>query len=572
MSDLGDPTLAAAQARYRYMPRNKNHIAPMAMAESWPWLAEQYGPSWLLPFVPPFLKSQARHFFQRIRTAFEYATFRYDKLNSYDQLFGGSPPAFAQRFKTSKDPKTSGDPKHDDHDAIFAWWRVAGANAELLRREPDLAALLERIPLRSERIARALKGPIALDGEARSGRLFTVDFRMLLNAIRSQRKKEGAVRDSRWGEKYLPTPIGVFLAAPDKPGGLVPLAIQIDGEASGEHNPVYYPDDGWGWRIAKAYFEAADVTFQAGFGHIFSTHLMMEPFSMATPRQLPPLHPVRVLLQPHTRFTLTTNQAGYKVLVDRSKIYGETYTATLEQLRHLIVHSYNKHGFVDLQLETDLARRGVEHAPLVYPYRDDMRLWLQPIGEFVGAYVQAVYADDAAVQGDAALQAWKQELEDPERGAVRNLLPAGEALDTRERLAALLAQVLFIAGPRHASQHYSANYYYRYTPEFPGGVYLPPPQKKDSDSVNFARWLAMLPSISRAADQFRSNTYTCFHYDRFGDYDRFPLGRLPEAREPIARLRQALDGVQSTIEGRQAARLFPYEFALPSRVPNSINI
>ena len=564
MSDLGNQTLAAAQARYRYLPREKNYIAPIAMAESWPWLAEQYGPSWVLPFLPRFLASQARHFFQSIRTAVEYLTFRYDKLNSYDQLFGSSPPEFAQKFNTSGNDA--------EHDAIFAWWRIAGANALLLRREPDLAALLARIPLSSDRIARACGRSISLEDAARSDRLFAVDFSLLLHAIHSQRTKEHATRDSRWGEKYLPTPIGVFLAVPDAPGGLVPLAIQIDAQDPGEHNPVYYPDDLWGWRIAKAYFEAADVTFQAGFGHIFSTHLMMEPFSMATPRQLPPNHPVRLLLQPHTRFTLTTNQAGYKVLVDRRKIYGETYTATLEQLRHVTIHSYHQYGFVDLQLESDLARRGVEHAPLRYPFRDDMRLWLQPIGEFVGEYVRAVYTDDAAVQGDAALQAWKQELEDPERGAVRNLLPPGEALDTRARLANLLAQVLFIAGPRHASQHYSANYYYRYTPAFPGGVYLPPPRKKDANSVNFARWLAMLPTISRASDQFRSNTYTCFHYDRFGSYDRFPLGNLPAAREPIARLQEALAAVEHTIEKRQTERLFPYEFALPSRVPNSINI
>jgi arachidonate 15-lipoxygenase len=564
MSDLGDPALAAAQARYRYMSSDKNYIAPIAMAESWPWLAEQYGPSWLIPFFPRFVAAQIRHCFQSIRTAFEYATFRYDKLDSYDQLFGGSVPVFAREFKKFG--------QDAEHNALFAWWRIAGANSLLLHREPDPAALLARVPLCEKRIAGALGRPVSLAEQARSDRLFAVDFSLLLRAIRSQRKHEDALRDSRWGEKYLPTPIGFFLAMPDAPGGLVPIAIQIDGQDPGDHNPVFYPDDGWSWRIAKAYFEAADVTFQAGFGHIFSTHLMMEPFAMATPRQLPPRHPVRLLLQPHTRFTLTTNQAGYKVLIDRSKIYSKVYTATLDQLRHVTIDSYQQHGFVDLQLDRDLARRGVERAPLLYPYRDDMQLWLQPIGEFVGAYVRACYADDAAVQRDAALQAWKQELEDPARGAVRTLLPPGEGLDTRERLATLLAQVLFIAGPRHASQHYSANYYYRYTPAFPGAVYLPPPRKKESDSVNFARWLSTLPTISRASDQFRSNTYTCFHYDRFGNYDRFPLGSLPEAREPIARLKKSLGDVEATIQGRQKERLYPYEFVLPSRVPNSINI
>ena len=134
----------------------------------------------------------------------------------------------------------------------------------------------------------------------------------------------------------------------------------------------------------------------------------------------------------------------------------------------------------------------------------------------------------------------------------------------------LLAQVLFAAGPGHAAQHYSADYYYRYTPAFPAAVYGPPPRK--TDLLDYASWLSLLPSIDRASDQFRSNTFTTFYYDRFGSYDRFPLGSLPEARRPIERLQTALQDVEDVIQQRQATRLFPYEFALPSRVPNSINI
>jgi arachidonate 15-lipoxygenase len=393
------------------------------------------------------------------------------------------------------------------------------------------------------------------------------DFRLLLKAVQWERETP---RDSRWGQKYLPAPIGVFLAPSDTASGLLPLAIQIDQpQPNSEYNPVYTPDDGWGWIIAKAYFEAADVTWQSGFGHVFSTHLVMEPFCMATPRQLPPRHPVRLLLQPHTRFTLTTNQAGYRYLIDRSKLYNEIYTATLEQLRTVAIQAYIEHGFIDLQLEADLARRGVQDAPACYPYRDDLRLWLKPIQDFVRAYVETFYSDDAAVQADDALRAWKEELTDPARGAVRELVP-GDRLDSRQKLVDLLAQVLFTAGPGHASQHFSAVHYYRYTPTFPAAAYAPPPRR--SDPLDFAAWLSMLPSIDRASDQFRSNTFTNYRYDRFGSYGRFPLGSLPQVRQPIARLQADLADVERVIQQRQATRLFPYEFALPSRVPNSINI
>jgi arachidonate 15-lipoxygenase len=556
-------TASADPAGYRYLPAHQNQVAPICMAKSWPWLAEQYGPSWILPFLPTYLGAQARHLLQRLRCCLQRATFRFDKLDSYAQLFSGPLPRFARDWNHMSP---------GEHDAAFGWWRVAGANPLLLRREQDLDSLRSRIPLPIERIEsrllRVLDRRVSLEDEARGSRLFVADFELLLRAVRWERPE--ASRDSRWDEKYLPAPIGVFLARADGSSALEPLAIQIDQpQPEGEYNPVYTPDDGWAWIIAKACFEAADVTWQSGFGHVFGTHLVMEPFCMATPRQLPPEHPVRVLLQPHMRFTLAANQAAYRYLIDRSELYNEIYTATLEQLREVAIQGYRERGFLDLALETDLAQRGVEEAPISYPYRDDSRLWVDPIRDFVRAYVEGCYADDAAVQTDPALQSWKEELCDPARGAVRKLVP-GERLDSRKKLIDLLAQLLFTAGPGHAAQHFSADYYYRYTPAFPAAVYAPPPRK--DDAIDFARWLAMLPPIDRASDQFRSNTFTNYRYDRFGDYARFPLGSLPQAREPIARLQAALAGVERTIEERQHTRLFPYEFVLPSRVPNSINI
>jgi len=560
-----DGDLAKAQARYQYLIRAENQIAPIAMAKSWPWLAEQYGPSWILPFLPNFLFAQARNLTQRLRCGLQRATFRFDKLDAYNQLFSGPLPSFARGWEESTD---------DEHDAAFAWWRIAGANPLLLRREDDVRSLCRRIPLAVERIearlSQRLGRPVSLDEEARCGRLFAADFRLILSAL--QWEQPEAKRDSRWREKYLAAPIGVFLEAPSfyPASALVPLAIQIDhAQPAPEHNPVYYPDDGWGWRVAKAYLETSDVTWQAAFGHVYRTHLVMEPFCMATPRQLSPRHPVRVLLQPHTRFTLTANQAAYKYIIERSELYNEIYAATLEQLREVAIQGYLETGFLDLQLEADLALRGVQDSLALYPYRDDLRLWLEPIRDFVQAYVEACYADDAAVQADGELRSWKEELTDPVRGAVRKLVP-DERLDTRQKLVDLLAQLLFTAGPGHASQHYSANYYYRYAPAFPAGTYAPPPLA--NDAIDFARWLPMLPPIDAASDQFRDNTYTNYKYDRFGSYRRFPLGSVPQARAPIERLQAALTGIERTIEERQQGRLFPYEFVLPSRVPNSVNI
>jgi arachidonate 15-lipoxygenase len=554
--------LERARERYQYRPAGENQLAPVATAKKWPWLTELYAPSWWIPYAPVWLAAAVDKWGARASFRVERLLYRFDKLAAYGQLFPARRPAFAEL------------PEDDDaYDAAFAWWRIAGANPLLLRREDDLRALCARIaldvPRIEARLATRLGRRVDLDQAARAGRLFAVDFQLLQSVYEAN-----ATTDSRWREKYLPAPIGVFLEAPGMLPGcdLVPLAIQVQQPqpvGSGAHNPVHYPDDRWGWRIARSYFEAADVSFQAAVGHLFGAHLVMEPFCMATARRLSRRHKVRSLLAPHLRYTLVANGAAYDHLVDRSKIYAEIYSASIENLRALIVQRYLGRGFTELGFEADLVERKVEQAPADYPYRDDMRLWIAPVREFVTSYVQNCYAGDAAVRDDGELQDWADELVHEDGGAVRMLVPGG-ALDTRAKLVDLLAQLLLIAGPGHAAQHFTATYFYRYAPLFPAGVYEPPPGP--ADPVDRARWQSMLPPLAAAAHQFQSNTHTDYRYRRFGSYWGYRLDRLPEAREPIRRLKQALAQVETTIAARQPRRLFRYDFLLPSRVPNSVNI
>lgn len=567
----GDPSAgerARAQQRYQYLPREENLLAPIAMARSWPWLREQYGPSWVLPFLPRYLGAWGHRALVLLRFAAQRATFRFDQMRAYRQAFPGAIPDFVR------------DAERDD---AFAWWRVAGPNALGLTQERNLEGLRLRIPFdtaRSEARLRARLGrTVSLETEAREGRLFAVDFRVLQSALQpatsnaSPRRPE-PTRDSRWREKYLPAPIGVFLEAPGfyDDVDLVPLAIQIDQpqpQPAREPNPVYTPDMGWAWRIAKVYFQAADTSFHAACGHVLRTHFLLEPFCLATPRQLSPDHPVSVLLRPHTRFTLTANQAAYRSFVDRKLTYFQFYSGTLPDTRQIAIQSHLEKGFRDLELETELASRGVDAGPARYPYRDDARLWLGPIREFVTSYLAAFYPSDASVREDPELQAWFAELVDGERGAVRKLVP-GDRLDAVAKLVDVLAQVLFVAGPGHAAQHFTSSHFYRYAPAFAGAAYAPPPWHEAL--AHEARHANTLPPIGVASKQVTYNTFTNFRYDSFGSYGRHPLGRLPEAREPIRRLRAALAEVERAIQERGRERPFPYDFLLPSRVPNSINI
>lgn len=290
---------------------------------------------------------------------------------------------------------------------------------------------------------------------------------------------------------------------------------------------------------------------------------------MATARQLPREHPVSKLLQPHTRLTLAANEGAYDSFINRKKTYYDFYAGTLDETREIARQSFLEVDFADMELEIDLDRRRVARNPIDYPYRDDARLWRDAIRDFVTEYIHVFYRSDSSVCHDTWLQAWFAELVHPECGGLRNPVP-GNALDTKEKLVALLAQVLFIAGPGHASQHYSSTYYYRYSPVFPGAPYHPPPWRRDL--VHEARFQNTLPPIRTANRQFMYNTFLKYRHDSFGQYGRYPLGRLREATEPIARLQSRLHQIEATIRARGKRREFPYRFLLPSRVPNSINL
>lgn len=588
-----DPELESARDLYEYREPAENQLYPICVSKSWP-SSEQYNLDWAVPMLPVIGGAAANRIAKGLLFALEKATFRFDKASAYRELFPDLFPWRRPAFAREMDA--------DTHDALFGYCRVGGANPLLLRREDNLAALHSRIPFDTKRIEERLDARykvVSLEEEADEGRLFSVDFSVIQSSIDNDRTRDPRerdkyvqtngrardsrgrerdwpgsrhTRDSRWREKYLPAPIGVFLEAPGfYPGSsLVPLAIQIDQPQLQERNPVYYPDDGWGWRIAMLYFEAADVAFNSACGHVLRTHLSMEPFCMATPRQLSRDHKVRVLLEPHTRYTLAANSGAYDSFIDRTKTYYDFYSGTLDEHRQIAIQSFRDGPrFFELELAADLESRRVDRTPVDYPYRDDALQWRGVIRDFVTEYIDACYSDDAYVHGDVQLQEWYAELVHEDGGRLREPVP-GNALDTKQKLVDLLAQVLFIAGPGHASQHYTSTYYYRYAPVFPGAAYNPPPWR--GELVHEARFLNTLPPIGTANRQFMYNTFLEYRYGKFGDYDGYALARLPEASGPIRRLRSKLAKLEEAIRNREKHRMFPYDFLLPSRVPNSINL
>lgn len=570
--------LTARRQHFRYRPTERNRLAPIACAERCPG-SERYSLRWYKGFLPGYLAAYANRLMNTLDTLERRVTFQLDLVKDYDRLFVAGKPRFAEDA---------------DDDQAFGYRRVAGPNTLSLFRVDSLEAARARIRVSPARVRAALEqhfrdelGDFDLAEEARAGRVYCVDFAMLgraLDATRHGRETRrardpgdvDAVRDTRWRAKYLPVPVGLFWSPPPRlEATLHPLAIQIDRSPDDEDDTrVRYPaargePGDWGWRIAKHYFEVADVSYHVAVGHVYGTHLFMEPFCLATLRQLPRRHPVHQLLRPHTRFTLHANQPAYLFSVDRRKTYFAFYSGTLETTRDIMIEAHAARTFRDQEPLADLGARGVLDPALFHPHRDDALDWREVLRRYVEDYVRAFYPDDARIRGDEHLQAWADELMDPARGGVRGMLD-GDRLESREQLVDVLAQVLFVAGPGHAAQHYSSSYYYRFSPAFPGAAWAPPPQSERDEHE--ALYYAASPPIRVARRQFTFNSFTDYRYDRFGDYRGYAIERSPQAWRPVHRLREDLEALEARIAGRLAARRWRYDFLLPSLVPNSVTI
>ena len=66
-------------------------------------------------------------------------------------------------------------------------------------------------------------------------------------------------------------------------------------------SPVYSPENGDLWALAKENFQVTDFAYVEMVEHLLKTHLMMEPFCVCILRHLSKLHPLHQLLKYHCR-------------------------------------------------------------------------------------------------------------------------------------------------------------------------------------------------------------------------------------------------------------------------------
>ncbi|KAG4189169.1 hypothetical protein ERO13_A08G210200v2 [Gossypium hirsutum] len=269
-------------------------------------------------------------------------------------------------------------------------------------------------------------------------------------------------------------------------GTLKPVAIELslpkmEEDKIGCVNKVYTPAEhgveGWIWMLAKAFVNVNDSGHHQLVSHWLNTHAVLEPFVIATNRQLSVVHPIYKLLHPHFRDTMTINALARELLINANGIIERTFCPGKYSLEMSSV-IYKSWNFMDQALPNDLKKRGIADGDIKslddldrllikdYPYAvDGLKIWFA-IENWVRDYCSFYYKTDEMVQRDPELQAWWKELREVGHGDKKDE-PWWPKMQNLEDLIQSCTIIIWIASALHAAVNYGQYAFGGYFPNRP---------------------------------------------------------------------------------------------------------
>ena len=445
--------------------------------------------------------------------------------------------------------------KDFQNDRCFAAMRTAGPNPVMLKR---LKILDERMPITDE-LFRIAAPCDSLDAALGEGRLYLADYAVL----------DGAeLGNFPNGQKYLYAPLALFvISGPSKE--LLPVAIQCQQKPAAD-NPIFTPNDGYNWLIAKTIVETADGNIHEASTHLGRTHLTMEAFVVSAYRRLAASHPISLLLWPHFEGTLAINKAAWQHLMTEKGGIDKLMGGTIKTSQQVAVHGVQSTRVMNDLLPLSFTQRGVDDRDAFpnYPYRDDALLYWDAIHEWVSAYLRLYYSNDAELQRDTELRNWIRELTASDGGRIKGL-PNDGTIQRVDELIEVVTYVIYTCSVQHAAVNFPQYDCMSYVPNMPLAGYRPAPISKTGATE--ADFLAMLPTLDMAELQMELGFLLgTVHYTQLGQYDdnQFQDQRVAA---PLQRFQNRLADIGQTISARNQTRQ-PYETLAPSGIPQSINI
>lgn len=444
-------------------------------------------------------------------------------------------------------------------DENFAVMRVAGWNPAVIERLDSLPKKIQFNDKLFKSIAGFKNDSIAQ--AIKEKRLFITDYKNLDGL------KNGFQPN---GEKYCYAPIALF-AIDKNDRKLKPIAIQC-GQSSDKF-PVFTPNSQeWAWKMAKSVVNSADGNHHELVTHLARTHLVVEPFVVATYRQLSARHPLFRLLVPHFKGTIFINYLAKAKLIAPGGGVDYLLAGTIESDAGVAIQSVLDLKFNESNFPNSLKKRKVEDENILeyYPYRDDGLLIWNAIQNWVKSYLELFYKNKEDILNDYELQTWAKEVSSISGGRVSDFGEDGKGkIESLEYLVLAVTQIIFTASAGHSSVNFPQRELMLYAPQVPMALYdqAPIANKKYSEKD----WIKMLPSLDIASLQLNLGyTLGAIYFTKLGEYPAFWF-KHPFKEQTLNQYQEELIKIEKIIETKNKTR-YPYSFMLPSRLTQSINV
>lgn len=392
-------------------------------------------------------------------------------------------------------------------DEEFAREMLAGVNPLVIRRLEEFPPVSKLDPktygnqnssITKEHIEQNLGG-LNVDEAIKKNKLFILDHHdTLIPFLR---------RINSTPSKIYATRTILFL---QDDGTLKPLAIELslphpEGDELGAISKVFTPaHDGVEasiWQLAKAYVAVNDSGHHQLISHWMRTHAVIEPFVIATNRQLSVLHPIHRLLHPHFRYTMDINAIARQILLNAEGLLEKTVFPRKYSME-LSSAEYKSWVFTEQAVPMDLVKRGlaVKDSQSPYGYKlliedypygvDALDIWLAIEG-WVKEYCSFYYKSEEMISQDIELQSWWKEIREKGHGDLKDK-KWWPVMKTFDELTQTCTTIIWIASALHAAVNFGQYPYAGYHPNRPtiSRKFMPEPNtpeyeelKKKPDSV-----------------------------------------------------------------------------------------
>ncbi len=462
---------------------------------------------------------------------------------------------------------------HFQQDKYFAYMQVAGPNPVMLQQ---LAQLDLRLPITEDKysdVANFYGVSDTLNNALAEGRIYLADYTLLNSLVNGTFPQQ---------QKYISAPLALFAVPPSsyRVRSLFPVAISYQ-ETSISNNwilftPLVTDTDADTWMTAKNIVQMADSNYHELVSHLGRTHLVVEPFVVAT-NQLPDNHNLKNLLKPHLEGTILINYGAHTTLIAPGGGVDELLASSIGSDQTLGAHGAQSYlfNFNDIAFPDTLTSRGVDDASKLptYPYRDDGLLIWGAIESWVKEYFSLYYSSDSSVLNDPDLQTWASTLISREGGRLKNFGDDGQGqIKTLDYLVKAVSTIIFTASAQHAAVNFPQKELMMYTPAFPLARYLPVP----IDTQQRENFINGLPPLEQALNQINLvYLLGSIYYTNLGNYSASAFTD-PNVISALDKFQTNLKDIEQQINQRNSNskddRIIPYKFLLPTNIPQSINI